>query len=60
MFNFIWNKRNRIKRDTVIGRHGNGGIGVVDIESKLKALKAALCRIMIDKTCIINKRADSY
>lgn len=60
IFNFIWNKRDRIKRDTVIGRQEDGGIGVVDIESKFKALKAAWCRILIDKTCIINKIVDSY
>lgn len=60
IFNFIWNKRDRIQRDTVIGRQEDGGIGVVDIESKLKALKAAWCRILIDKTCIINKLVDSY
>lgn len=60
IFNFIWNKRDGIKRDTVIGRQEDGGIGVVDIESKFKALKAAWCRILIDKTCIINKIVDSY
>lgn len=59
IFNFIWNKRDRIKRDTVIGRQEDGGIGVVDIESKFKALKAAWCRIWIDKTCIINKIVDT-
>lgn len=44
----------------MIGRQEDGGIGVVDIESKFKALKAAWCRILIDKTCIINKLVDSY
>lgn len=44
----------------MIGRQEDGGIGVVDIKSKFKALKAAWCRILIDKTCIINKVVDSY
>lgn len=39
----------------MIGRQEDGGIGFVDIESNLKALKAAGCRILIDKTCIINR-----
>lgn len=60
IFNFIWNKRDRIKRDTVIGRQEDGGIGVVDIESKFKALKAVWCRILMDNTCIINRIVDSY
>lgn len=38
------------------GRQEDGGVGVIDIESKFKALAAAWCRILIDKTLIINKR----
>lgn len=38
------------------GRQGDGGVEVIDIESKFKALAAAWCRILIDKTFIINKR----
>ena len=34
-------KTERIKRNTIIGRIEEGGIGLVDIETKLKALKAA-------------------
>lgn len=48
--------RDRKKRDTVTGRQEDGGVGVIDIESKFKALAAARCRIFIDKTFIINKR----
>ena len=40
IFNFIWNKTDRIKRNTLIGDVKSGGIGVIDIETKLKSLKA--------------------
>lgn len=32
IFNFIWNKHDRIKRNTLIGKIEEGGIGVIDIE----------------------------
>lgn len=48
--------RDRKKRYTVTGRQEDGGVGVIDIESKFKALAAAWCRILIDTTFIINKR----
>ena len=38
---FVWQKNERIKRNTIIGKIEMGGIGLVDIETKLKALKAA-------------------
>ena len=41
IFNFIWNKRDRIKRRTLIGNTQQGGIGIVDIESKAKAIKCS-------------------
>ena len=41
IFNFIWDKRDRIKRDTIIGNVEDGGIGLVDVELKLKAIKAS-------------------
>ena len=41
IFNFIWNKRDRIKRNTLIGNTLDGGLHVVDLESKFKALKAS-------------------
>lgn len=36
----MWNKTDRIKRNTIIGEVYEGGIGLVDIESKFTALKA--------------------
>jgi hypothetical protein len=40
IFNFIWGKRDRIERNTLIGNIADGGIGIVDVESKFKSLKA--------------------
>lgn len=37
MLNFIWNKSERIKRNTLIGNVRNCGLGIIDVESKLKA-----------------------
>lgn len=41
LFNFIWDKSERIKRNTLIGDIIDGGLSIIDIESKFKALKAA-------------------
>lgn len=34
IYNFIWNKTDRIKRNTMIGDIMDGGIGITDIDSK--------------------------
>ena len=53
IYGFIWQKRDRIKRNTLIGKIDKGGIGIVDIESKFKALKAAwIPRIMFKKNTV--------
>jgi hypothetical protein len=64
-FNFLWGKQELIKRNTLIGKQEEGGIGIVDIDCKLKALKAAwVTRIFNDKqsslksffnSCILRK-----
>ena len=41
IFDFLWGKRERIKRNTLIGHVLDGGIGIVDLETKLKSLKAS-------------------
>ena len=41
IYSFLWSSRDRIKRNTLIGPIRSGGIGLVDIETKLKALKAS-------------------
>ncbi len=48
IYNFIWKKNDRIKRQTIIGKKKQGGIGVVDIESKIKSLKAAWVARMVN------------
>ena len=52
IFNFIWNKTDRIKRNSLIAPIVEGGIDIVDIETKLKALKASWVNRLIDKNCI--------
>ena len=41
IYNFIWNKTDRIKRKTLINTIENGGLNMIDLESKYKALKAS-------------------
>ena len=53
IFNFLWGKRDRIKRNTLIGPIIRGGIGIVDIESKFKSMKASwIKRISQDNSTI--------
>lgn len=60
VFNFIWNKRERISRDTVIGKQRNSGLGLVDIELKLKAIKASWVKRLTEKYNVINNIVNSY
>jgi hypothetical protein len=40
-FKFIWNnKPDKVKRNTVVGKLGNGGLKMIDIQSYFKSLKA--------------------
>lgn len=39
LYNFIWNKKDRIKRNIQIGKIEDGGIGIVDILMKFKLIK---------------------
>lgn len=41
IYNFLWKKRDRIKRNTLIGNIEKGGIGIIDVESKFNAAKAS-------------------
>ena len=52
IFNFIWNKTDRIKRNSLIAPTVEGGIGIIDIETKLKALKSSWMNRLIDKNSI--------
>ena len=50
IYNYLWKNRERIKRNTLIGNVLEGGIGIVDIETKCKSLKAAwIPRILKNK-----------
>lgn len=60
ILNFIWNKRERIKRETVIGKQGNSGLSLVDIELKLKAIKASWVKRLIDESNVNNNIVNSY
>ena len=53
IYNFLWGKTHRIKKNTVIGPYLKGGLNVTDIESKIKSLKVSwLPRLMIqNKIC---------
>ena len=51
IFNFIWNKTDRIKRNSLIAPIIDG-IGIIDIETKPKALKALWVNRLIDSNCI--------
>ncbi len=44
IFNFLWNSHERIKRKTLIGNKESGGVEMLDIFCKNKALKAAWLR----------------
>lgn len=57
MKNVIWNKHDRIRRDTVIGKQENGGKGYVDIELRLSA---SLVKRLTDEPNVINNLVNSY
>ena len=41
MYNFIWGKRDKIKRLILINKYENGGLNMIDLDSHLNAIKAA-------------------
>ena len=60
IFNFISDKLDRIKRDTLIGKVEDGGIGSVNVELKLKAIETSLTKILVDQSCIFNRLRNGY
>ena len=40
-FNFIWGKRDKIKRTVIINKYVNGGLKMIDVDSHFKAIKAS-------------------
>ena len=55
IFNLIWNKTERIKRNTLIGNISDGGLAIRYIDSKLKALKAAWVPRLLNSNSTISK-----
>ena len=61
IFNFRWNNRERIKRNTLISRISDGGIGLVDLETKFKALKAiCVTRLVRSNNSNLNAVLNSF
>ena len=48
-------KRDRIKRHILIGTIEQGGIGIIDIDSKFKAAKASWISRIIDESSLIHR-----
>ena len=48
MFEFLWGKRDKIKRSVIINEKMKGGLSMIDIERFFAALKAAwILRLII-------------
>ena len=60
IFKFLWNKQDRIKRNTLIGDIKDGGIGIVDMESKLRALKATWIPRLVTSNHILKRYVGSF
>ena len=50
-FNFLWHKTERIKGNILINNFSNGGIRIIDLESMIRALKAAWVPRLISGIC---------
>ena len=50
IFSFLWGNRERIKRKTLIGSIENGGVGMIDFESKIHSLKASWVQRIINNS----------
>ena len=54
IFSFIWGKRDRIKRNTLVLCKEEGGTGLIDIECKIKSLKAAWVKYFVYQNNVSN------
>ncbi len=59
IFNFLWDSTDKIKRKTLIGNKYNGGIGMLDIYCKDKALKAGWIKRLQHK-CNLSDLVNMY
>lgn len=58
--NLIWNKTDSIKRNTLICPVTEGGLHIIDVESKIKALKASWVPRLKETKHIIKSYVNSY
>ena len=56
----MWDKTERIKRNTLIGDITKGGLNIVDVDCKLKALKAAWIPRLLKSKSIQFNMINSY
>jgi hypothetical protein len=49
LYNFIMNKRDRIKRNTQVGNVREGGVGIIDISLKLKYVRISWINKILSK-----------
>lgn len=55
IFSFLWGKRERIKRKTLIRHISDGGIGITDFETNVKGLKASWVSKLIHSNNDLNQ-----
>lgn len=60
IFKFLWNNYDRIKRNIVIGDIKDVGIGLIDIELKLKVLKVVWVLRLLEIKYVINDFVNSF
>ena len=62
-YSFLWNKVDRIKRNTLISKYEQGGIKMIDVESMAASLKAAWIPRLInlkDNECMLFEYLHKY
>ena len=60
IYNFVWYKKERICRNTLIGKVENGGVNMPDIETMVMAAKAAWINRIFDTNNISSAVINAY
>lgn len=55
IYNFLWGKRERIKRKSLVRSINEGGLGLIDVECKLKSVKAGWIKRLYNKESSLRK-----
>lgn len=55
IYNFLWGKRERIKRKSLVRSINEGGLGLIDVECKLKSVKAGWIKRLYNKKSSLRK-----